>query len=112
MLFRRAGWLYGAALSLESMRRGFLGGTGLSLFIIKGNNLEAHAQHTLNLLGKYLVIEAEMLGRMPDFLIPFIFAWIDHHDAYVTFLIICEELVAKQAIPVGDSCAYYWGEGG
>jgi len=105
MIFTKPLWLLGAAMTLESMRRGFVGGSALALFIIKEFGLEQGAVPTLNFLRSYLAIEEQLLDQIPDFLDCLILPFTDYHNASVCYLHILEELAEKQR---PSSCAYYW----
>lgn len=101
-----SGWyLIGAALSLEGMRRTFLGGTFLSLFIIKDFGFPAYAQATIELLRGYLDVEAEMITRIKVPLGFLIKPWEDHNAAGRTYLDVLE-LLAEQEFPA--TCEFYW----
>ncbi len=65
MIFRKALWLIGAGMGLESMRRGFVGGSMLSLFVVKEFGLEKAAIPTMNALRTYLNIEEKLLSQIP-----------------------------------------------
>jgi len=108
MIFAPPRWLLGAAFSLESMRRGFIGGSALSLFIIKEFGLDKQAVPTLNALRGYLEIEEGLLAQIPDFLEFLAMPFQDYHDAAKCFLEIVDGLAEKQRPP---TCEYYWKKG-
>lgn len=101
-------FLIGVAFSLESMRRTFVGGSSLSLFIIKEFGLEQQAKPTLNYLRRYLEIEEEMLERLPDFMECLFPPFTDYHYSAVTFLEIVDILAEMQRPP---TCEFYWEKG-
>jgi len=103
--FSNASWMYGAALSLEGMRRTFLGGTFLSLFIVKEFGLQPHARYTIDLLRRYLEIEAAMIPELPPVLNWLVRPWQDHNAAGQTYLDILE-ILAEQEFPA--KCEFYW----
>lgn len=105
MLFTRPLWLLGVGLSLESMRRGFVGGTSLSLFIIKDIGLEGRGRQHVEMLKTYLEIEAGLLSLIPDWLEFLVYPFMDYHDAGETFVAILEDLVEYQD---PANCLYYW----
>lgn len=103
------GALFGAPLSLEGFRRTFLGGTFLSLFIVKEFGLQPHALETIERLRGYLDIEASMINKLK---IPFLYwirPWQDHNKAGRTFLSILE-ILAESEFP--GSCQWYWNQPG
>jgi hypothetical protein len=108
MIFRKALWLIGAGMGLESMRRGFVGGSMLSLFVVKEFGLEKAAIPTMNALRTYLNIEEKLLSQIPPFLDFLITPFTDYHEAAKTSLHIFEILAELQK---PRTCAYYWGEG-
>jgi len=92
----------------ESMRRGFLGGSALSLFIIKEFGLERQAVPTLNFMRSYLAVEEAMIAQIPP-----VFEWLvtpitDYHLAAKTYLEILDILAESQR---PRSCEYYWEKG-
>ena len=108
MMFTVPIWLLGAAMALESMRRGFIGGSALSLFIIKEYGLEKQAVPVLDALRGYLEIEEALLSQIPPFLDFLVFPFTDYHEAAKTYLLILEILAESQRPP---TCEYYWKKG-
>lgn len=108
MMFTKPLWLIGVAFSLESMRRGFIGGSALSLFIIKEFGLDKQAVPTLNYMRRYLEIEEEMLSRIPIFLSFLASPFIDYHNAAKTYLEIIDILAENQR---PRTCQIYWEKG-
>lgn len=107
MRFFSGAFLIGAALSLEGMRRTFLGGSFLTLFIIKEFGLPNWALYTIDLLEKYLDIEAEMISRIKTPLAFFIRPWSDHNAAGRTYLDVLK-IMAEDEFPA--TCQFYWPE--
>lgn len=105
MMFSKPLWLLGAAMTLESMRRGFVGGSALALFIIKEFGLEGGAVPTLNRLRTYLAIEEALLEQIPPYLQFLILPFTDYHNASMCYMGILEELAKKQRPP---TCQFYW----
>jgi len=104
-MFKPPWWLFGAALSLEGMRRGYVGGSALGLFIIKEFGLEDQAAPTMAYLRKYLDIEEEVLTRIPTILKPLLAPFTDYHNANKAFLQIIDILAELQK---PSSCSIYW----
>lgn len=92
-------------MSLESMRRGFVGGTSLSLFVIKEFGLEKHGKVTCEFLRYYLEVEEEMLSRVPDWLEWAFIIFQDYHDSAVVYLDILDDMVEIQQ---PSKCQWYW----
>lgn len=98
-------FLIGLILNIESLRRGFLGGTQLSLFIIKDYGLDWLGRDHIEMLKTYLTIEQAMIDTIPDDLQFFIWPFMDHHDAGETYVSVLEDLVELQD---PANCSYYW----
>lgn len=92
-------------MALESMRRGFIGGSALSLFVIKEFGLDGQAVPTMNAMRSYLDIEGDLLSKIPDFLEFLVTPFTDYHEAAETYLKIIG-LLAESQRP--SSCKYYW----
>lgn len=92
-------------MALESMRRGFVGGSALSLFVIKEFGLDRQAVPTLNLMRGYLEIEGDLLSQIPPVFEFLIMPFTDYHEAAVLYLKILEILAESQRPP---GCEYYW----
>jgi hypothetical protein len=92
-------------MALEGMRRGFIGGSLLALFIAKEFGLEGQAVPTMDGLQRYLVIEEQLLSEIPDFLSFLFTPFQDYHDAATTYLKILHILVDKQR---PSACSIYW----
>ena len=108
MIFKPPLWLLGAAFSLESMRRGFVGGSALALFVIKEFGLDKQAAPTLNAMRGYLEIEEALLSQIPDFLEFLVMPFTDYHEASKLYLEIVDILAESQRPP---TCEYYWKKG-
>lgn len=92
-------------MTLESMRRGFIGGSALSLFIIKEFGLDQQAVPTMDAMRSYLAIEEGLLSSIPPFLSFLVIPFTDYHNANVAFLEILDMLALNQR---PRSCQYYW----
>lgn len=101
-------WLIGAAMSLDSMRRGFVGGCSLAIFVAKSNQCEEHIDDMLGLLAGYLVIESQLLAAIPPPIWFLVWPFGDYHDASLTYLKILTILAEAQKVTEGDTCEYYW----
>jgi len=95
-------------MSLESMRRGFIGGSALSLFIIKEFGLDKQAAPTLDALRGYLEVEEWLLTKINPFLGFLVAPFTDYHNAACRYLEIVD-ILAKLQRPL--ACQVYWGEG-
>jgi len=95
-------------MALESMRRGFIGGSALSLFVIKEFGLDKRAVPTLTLMRGYLEREGDLLATLPDYLSFLAMPFQDYHDASKLYLEIIDTLALYQRPP---TCEYYWKEG-
>jgi len=107
MIFSRPKWLIGAAFALESVRRGYMGGSALSLFIIKEFGLDRQAVPTLNAMRSYLELEGILLAQIPGFLDFLVTPFTDYHESAQLFLEIIAILADLQRPP---TCEYYWKE--
>jgi len=105
MIWSKPLWLVGAAFSLESLRRGLIGGSALSLFIVKEFGLDEQAQPTLNLMRGYLDLEEKLLSQIPSFLSFLVQPFTDYHNASTTYLYIIDKLAELQR---PRACSYYW----
>lgn len=105
MIFTNPLWLLGAGMALESMRRGFIGGSALSLFIIKDFGLEKAAIPTLDAMRTYLDIEEKLLSELPPYLEFLLTPFTDYHESAETYLLILDLLANKQRPP---TCSFYW----
>ncbi len=108
MIFTKPLWLIGVAFSLEGMRRGFIGGSALSLFIIKEFGLDKQAVPTLNAMRGYLEIEQKLIEKIPPLLKFLVTPFTDYHLAAQTYLQILAALAESQRPP---TCEYYWNKG-
>lgn len=97
--------MIGLVYNLEALRRGFLGGTGLSLFIIKEFGLDHLGRAHLDMLRNYVEIEGAMIDTIPDFLEWMVWPWLDHYEATKTYVAILDDLVEYQD---PANCSYYW----
>ena len=105
MIFSKPLWLIGVGMSLEGMRRGFIGGSALSLFIIKEFGLEREAVPVINAMRGYLEVEAALLESIPPFLAFLVIPFTDYHEAAKNYLVTLEILAELQQPP---TCEFYW----
>ena len=105
MMFSKPLWLFGTGMALEGLRRGFVGGSFLSLFVIKEFGLDKQAVPTLNALRGYLEIEEALLAEIPPVINFILMPFTDFHEAAMTTLQIIDILAESQR-PRG--CDYYW----
>jgi len=108
MMFRRAMWLLGAAMTLESLRRGFIGGSMLSLFIIKEFGLDKAAVPTMAWMRRYLDIEEALLSKIPTPLVALVMPFTDYHESAKLYLEILDILAEEQR---PRTCQWYWDRG-
>lgn len=85
-----------------------MGGSALSLFIIKEFGLQGQAVPTLRRMKQYLVIEEAILSRAPKELEVFLWAFTDYHEASQTYVTILE-IMSEEEFP--DTCEFYWKKG-
>jgi hypothetical protein len=107
MNFFSSSFMIGLVYNLEAARRGFLGGTQLSLFLIKTYGLDWLGREHVEKLRTYLDVEQAFIDAIPDYLSWMVLPWIDHHDAGVTFCSMMDDLLEYQD---PNTCAYYWGK--
>lgn len=105
MMFRKPLWLFGAAMSLESMRRGFVGGTALALFIDLSGLEPPSTIRDLGFLRRYLEVEEWLITMIPPFLSFLVAPFIDYHKANCLFLEICDLLALARR---ETTCAPFW----
>ena len=103
-MFKPPRWLLGVAFTLESLRRGYIGGSALSLFIIKEFGLDRQAVPTINSLRVYLALEEPLLSQIPDFLSFLTNPFTDYHEAAKLYLEIIDILAREQRPP---DCQFY-----
>lgn len=102
-------WLLGSTMGLESFRRGYIGGSMLSLFVIKEFGLDKQAIPTLAWLRRYIELEEGLISRIPPFLDFLVAPFQDYHDAAKNYLLTLEILAELQRPP---TCQYYWDKAG
>ena len=102
------GWFFfGVVISMESMRRTYVGGASLSLFIIKSYGLDRQAADCLRWLRKGLRLMGGEIERVP-WLISWIAApYLDYVQSGETFIKIIDILKDLQRPP---GCELYWGK--
>ncbi len=82
-------------MSLESMRRGFMGGSALSLFIdISIDNMEG-CKVRIAFMKMYLDVEEHLLTQIPPILHFLLGPFIDYHKAQRCFFTIAETLCGR-----------------
>ena len=105
MMFRPPWWLIGAGLSLEGMRRCFIGGTSLALFIDLSGLEPPSVVRDLDFLRNYLAIEEELIQAIPPIIAYVAAPFIDYHNAASVFLEITDLLaIARRE----QSCKIIW----
>jgi len=92
-------------LTLDSLRRGFIGGSALSLFVIKEFGLEKQAAPTLDWLRRYIEMEEALLSQIPAWLQFLVMPFTDYHESAKLYLQILEILAEAQRPP---TCQFYW----
>ena len=105
MIFTKPMWLLGAALTLETMRRGYLGGSALSLFVIVEFGLSGAVLPTIAHLRTYLAIEEGLLDSIPPFLSFLVTPFQDYYDSMLMFCNLLD-MLAVSINPT--SCSIYW----
>ena len=90
------------------MRRGFVSGSALSLFIIKEFGLERQAVPTLNFLRGYLEVEQLLIDSIPPYLSFLATPFTDFHESAKTYLEILDILSESQR---PRTCEFYWQKG-
>ncbi|MBA7605836.1 hypothetical protein ES703_12971 [subsurface metagenome] len=96
MIFAKPMWLIGAGMSLDSMRRGFIGGTALALFIDLSGMGQESCSRDLTTLGIYLDLEAKIIELIPWFLEFITRPFEDYHLAAVCFYETAQELCQQK----------------
>ena len=96
--------------ALEGLRRCWLSGTSLALFIDIGScGPESCIRDCAN-LRRYLDVDRDVIQAVPEILRPLIAPWIDHHNAQECFYEIALELCMTRNFPdvVCDNCYDIW----
>jgi len=98
------------AYALEGLRRCWLSGTALALFIDIGSSLPASCIRECENLRRYLDVDRMIIEMVPELLWPLIGPWIDHHNAQECFYEIAAELCNARNMPEIDyqSCEECW----
>ena len=107
-MFRSPWWLIGAGLSLESMRRCFIGGTSLALFIDLSGLEPPSVVRDLDFLRTYLAIEEQLINNIPPIIAFITSPFIDYHYAACVFLDITDRLQLSRR---EQTCALIWEKG-
>lgn len=102
--------LLGLAFALEGLRRCWLSGTSLCLFIDIGSSIPASCIRECENLRRYLDVDCTLLDAIPKLFWPIIGPWIDHHNAQECFYEIAMELCMTRNFPpiVCQSCEEVW----
>jgi hypothetical protein len=87
----------GIAYFFEGLRRAYLGGLSLGLFIDLSSNPPTSCQRDLIMLRTYLDKEKDAIEALPHWAWPLIGPWIDYHNAAECFYEIAEILCAQKA---------------
>jgi len=95
----------GVAYFFEGLRRGYLGGLSLGLFMDLSTTPPGDCTRDLNSLRAYLDKEKDALEAIPQIAWPLIGPWIDHHNAVETFYEIAMELCIGLHV---ESCQDIW----
>lgn len=96
------------AFALEGMRRCWLSGTALTLFIDIGSSLPESCLRDCENLRRYLDVDTMLIEAVPEALWPAIGPWIDHHNAQECFYEIALELCYGRNFPPCESCKEVW----
>ena len=108
MMFVSPMWLIGAGLSLESMRRCFVGGTSLALFVDFTGLEHPSMVRDCDFLRTYLIVEEQLLYLLPPFL-AFVFPpFYDYHNAACCFLRITDRMKVER---IERECKLVWEKG-
>ncbi|GAH87509.1 unnamed protein product, partial [marine sediment metagenome] len=89
----------GLGFALEGLRRAWLGGTALTLFIDIGQSTPESCLRDVAALRVYLDIDREVINSVEEFLWPLIAPWIDHHNAQECFYEIAIQLCNQRNAP-------------
>lgn len=100
--------MYGVCISMESMRRTYIGGSFLSLFIIKSYGLDRQAAPTLKYLKAAIDTLEGQIARLKSPLGFLTQPFIDYAGSAVVSMHIIEILKEIQRPP---GCELYWGKG-
>jgi len=96
------------AFALEGLRRCWLSGTALTLFIDIGSLIPESCLRDCANLRRYLDVDKMIIEAIPQDLWPAIGPWIDHHNAQECFYEIALELCNARNFPTCDPCLVYW----
>ena len=103
--YRLPAFVFGVAMSLESMRRGFMGGSALALFIdISIDNYEG-CKLRIATMEQYLDVEEYLITQIPPILAFFMSPFTDYHKAQRCFFTIASTLCDRLQ---KRSCADIW----
>lgn len=100
----------GVGFAFEGLRRAWLGGTALMLFIDIGQSTPESCLRDVAALRSYLDVDQEVINKVPELMWPLIAPWIDHHNAQECFYEISLELCNARNAPYikCQSCDEIW----
>jgi len=102
--------MLGVLFPLEGLRRTYLGGLGLALFIDISSCPHESCQRDTQSLRKFLDLDKQLIETVPELAWPLIGPWIDHHNAAETFydisMILCLQKQGLENMP--PSCDFVW----
>jgi len=100
--------LLGLGFTLEGLRRCWLSGTSLTLFIDIGSSIPESCLRDCASLRRYLDVDRAVIETVPEIFWPLIGPWIDHHNAQECFYEIATELCNALNFPPCKSCEEVW----
>ncbi len=109
-VFSPAFILLGVLYPLEGLRRTWLGGLSLGLFIDIGSCPHESCEREVVYLRNYLDHDRDIIMAIPEIAWPLIGPWIDYHNAAETFydiaMILCLQKQGLENLP--SSCRVAW----
>lgn len=102
--------ILGVGFAFEGLRRAWLGGTALAVFIDIGQSTPTSCLRDVAALRLYLDVENELINGVPELLRGLIAPWIDHHNAQECFYEISMTLCMGRNSPYikCQSCEEIW----
>jgi len=94
--------------ALEGLRRCWLSGASLTLFIDIPSSIPESCLRDCANLRRYLDVDRAIIEAVPEALWPLIGPWIDHHNAQECFYEIAVELCNAKNFPPCASCEEVW----
>lgn len=100
----------GIGFALEGLRRAWISGTSLALFIDISSSTPKSCLRDTAALRRYLDADRDIIESVPETAWPLIGPWIDHHNAQECFYEIALELCNQRNFPWADSksCQEIW----